>query len=303
MSSLWGKLENLITYLKKPSSTSKKLLSSDRFLHAGKTSPHFLRSLKGSMTVEASLIIPFFLIAAINLTSLMECMRLYGNYESAICDAGADVALAYGLNEYGGTEDGESFLPAGVYLSGAYLTLAIKNTLNEKTDYGVAQKGMSMGAVMVRALEENGEMGFVVLYRAGPVFDPGSLMSFWTGNAYYGHVFTGYEPGGDLQGDTTTVYVTKYGTVYHRSLDCPSLSIKSRSVSSSQIDSERNSAGGKYSECALCKNKPFTGTYYITQDGDRYHRSSDCRGLKRTVSSMLLYEAEAMYRPCSRCGH
>ncbi|MBP5158991.1 MAG: hypothetical protein ILP10_01680 [Lachnospiraceae bacterium] len=104
------------------------------------------------------------------------------------------------------------------------------------------------------------------------------------------------------EGDDEMVYVTESGTVYHVTMQCPSLNIRSHSVALAGIGGERNSSGAKYYPCEHCAGGTAPGTVLITEDGNRYHYTSGCPGLKRTVRKIPLKEAEKTYRPCKRCG-
>ncbi len=97
------------------------------------------------------------------------------------------------------------------------------------------------------------------------------------------------------------VYVTEYGSVYHRSLGCSHLRLNIRSVDSSRISSERANDGSKYYPCEHCASKGGTpAVLYITDDGNRYHSTLSCSNLKRTIREVPL--SEVSLPPCSECG-
>ncbi len=102
--------------------------------------------------------------------------------------------------------------------------------------------------------------------------------------------------------DDEMVYVTESGTVYHVTMQCPSLNIRSHSVALGEVGSRRNDGGAKYYPCEHCAKGAAPGTVLITEDGNRYHYTASCSGLKRTVRKIPLSEAEKTYRPCKRCG-
>ena len=57
-----------------------------------------------------------------------------------------------------------------------------------------------------------------------------------------------------------------------------------------------------YTACRLCGGEPgLFSYYYVTEEGERYHTSLSCSGLKRTVYLVRLSEAEGR-TACSRCG-
>lgn len=110
--------------------------------------------------------------------------------------------------------------------------------------------------------------------------------------------FCGYL--GEILYEETYVYITKYGTVYHKSLSCSHLNLHISEVTYSEIESARNASGGKYYPCEYCDEHNAEGIYYITTYGECYHSNKDCRGLLRNVEKILLKEAESL-EECSDC--
>ncbi len=112
--------------------------------------------------------------------------------------------------------------------------------------------------------------------------------------------WVGYDP---LEGQEAGeyVYVTKYGTAYHRSLSCPYLKPSVHSISADGVGDARSIGGGKYTSCPLCKGKKNGGTVYITDYGDVYHSSLNCSALKRSVKRIKIEDAGS-YHPCGKCA-
>lgn len=97
------------------------------------------------------------------------------------------------------------------------------------------------------------------------------------------------------------VYVAETGTVYHSSRHCTHLELSIREISSLELPSQRNSSGGRYSPCLHCALKgKMPGVIYITTEGNCYHYSLSCSGLKRTVY-MIKKSQVGDRRPCSKC--
>lgn len=101
----------------------------------------------------------------------------------------------------------------------------------------------------------------------------------------------------------TIVYVTSDSEVYHTTTSCTHLKLTVSSVTGSNLSSARSETGRKYTRCHLCKPPSGLETYYIAKEGDRYHMSTSCSGLKRSYYTKLLSEVEGILRPCSRCGN
>jgi len=114
--------------------------------------------------------------------------------------------------------------------------------------------------------------------------------------------WTGYNViSGDISREEEEyVYITEHGYSYHRSRNCSHLKVTIKAVASEDIDSLRNSSGGRYRPCEKCGGNG-TGILFITPDGDRYHSDAGCSGLKRTVKTVKLSEVGGR-TPCSICG-
>ena len=114
--------------------------------------------------------------------------------------------------------------------------------------------------------------------------------------------WTGYEAGGFGEEDDQIVYVTDTGVVYHKDAHCTHLDLSIHAAASSELNSLRNESGGKYHACEKCVHgSSMGGNVYITNQGDRYHNSLTCSGLKRTVYTARISEVPGK-RACSKCG-
>ena len=115
--------------------------------------------------------------------------------------------------------------------------------------------------------------------------------------------WTGYDlmSGIDISDDEEYVYITESGSVYHRSKDCSHLRVSISICSSEDVASRRNASGEKYKPCEKCAGGKSTGLLFITDQGNRYHNSPACSGLKRTIKTVPLSEVEG-WPACSICG-
>lgn len=146
-----------------------------------------------------------------------------------------------------------------------------------------------------------------IVYHYSPKVKAFGYQKFLLENHCMAHAFTGY----DLSHERNTyeakeyVYITEYGSVYHKRRDCRYINVSVRAVSMKNIRENRNVEGKKYYPCEKClksgKNKDISAReVYVTDYGDRYHASIQCSKLKRQISVISLSEAGS-YIPCSMC--
>ena len=113
--------------------------------------------------------------------------------------------------------------------------------------------------------------------------------------------WTGYEEKMSDSVETFMVYVTDYGEVYHKDKSCTYLELSVKVSTKEEVKEVRNQSGAKYKECSKCKeNRDDKQSRYITDYGEKYHFSLDCKGLKRTIYAMPLSDIKGM-GGCSKC--
>ena len=125
-------------------------------------------------------------------------------------------------------------------------------------------------------------------------FDCRGRVRAWTGRQE-----TDGAPGDGAE--NVMVYLTESGSVYHMTSRCSHLSLSIRQVTAAGVGILRNKDGGKYKACEKCVGRgEKNGLLYVTDQGDRYHNSLECSGLKRSVRLVSLDSLEGM-ACCSRC--
>lgn len=270
----------------------------------------FSEKVQAGMTVEASIVLPLFLFFFLNLGCAIEMIRLHGNLQLALWQIGSKMAVyGYALDsgEQPESNDGWWRDLAGAVVSAAYVKGQVINSAG--ADY-LNSAPLVNGAGGLQLWESDifgpdDKIDIVVTYSASPWSSLIGFRPFRMANRFYAHVWNGYSLSGTGEEgeETRIVYVTESGAVYHLTMDCTHLQLSVREISSVGIDDMRNQGGGRYYPCSRCANGSLRSTLYITMEGDRYHYDRGCSGLKRTVSTMTIEQAqEAGYRPCSRCG-
>ncbi len=104
------------------------------------------------------------------------------------------------------------------------------------------------------------------------------------------------EDGGEM------VFVSDNREAYHTHGDCSYLDIHIREIRSGQAGSVRNASGKRYRPCdKCCKGAGVTDSVYVTGRGTHYHSTLSCSGLSRSVRLILRSEASGLPL-CSRCA-
>lgn len=319
MSFLWsGKKQKLSTIVKKqePSPTNQKFSRSfaqsfgstihggisrliSKFCAIERISPLIFRGTRAGagMTVEAAMVMPLFLCFLFNLGSAIELIRLHGNLQLALWDTCGEMAI-YGY----ALEDSE--------LASVFSWIYLRNSLTdyagrEYLDNAPVKNGASginpWGGTLFSSKDE---LDVTVTYRTMPFSSLSAFSAFSMANRCFMHLWTGYEITQDPEKAlkaVDVVYVAENGEVYHEDRSCTHLKLSIREIAASEVENVRNKGGDRYSPCEKCKPDTSQQTWYITEEGDRYHASAECPGLKRTVFSVPKSRA-VQYRVCSRCG-
>ena len=241
-----------------------------------------LVSLKGSLSLEAGMVIPIFLFFMMTIILGIEMVRLQTNVFEALHEE-------Y-FSEYVSLDDSSKgrFYEYLESKENVYLCTREPVEVTDNSDID------TLGKIDIGATYEF--KPFISLIPIGilPMQD-----------RVFGHAFCGYK--GPVEGTLTLekdeyVYITKTGAKYHRSADCSYLNTSVRPIPAESVDGMRNSSGGKYYPCSMC-DAVKSGVLYITDDGTAYHSSAMCMALKRIVRIVTLKEAKADgYTPCSKCG-
>lgn len=259
---------------------------------------------KGSMTLEAAFVLPFFLFAVLNILFAVNIIATQSRIGAALHQVGNKMAFAgYAYeNTVGGT------LPEGlssVALSSGYARGQVISDVGSAYLSGSCVKGGAGGLSFAGStvMERGDIIDLRVSYRVKPFVELMGFDGFLMSQRYYAKAWTGYDASGsvsDMTADDPMVYITETGTVYHLNRNCTYLNPAVEAASAGAVKDRRNSSGAKYAPCGLC-GAFSESEVYITQYGSSYHSRLNCPGLKRTIYTVPLSEVGGRGR-CSKCG-
>lgn len=299
------------TIKKITTSLQNKLLSNDqapneKFSCRKRMSLFTSHNKRGSMTIEAALILPIFFFTMISVIYIGESMRFFGNIQAVLHQNAKELSgYAY---VYKKVNDGDSSL-AGKIGSIGFSQLYVKNKVMQELGYGTIEnapirdgkRGLNF---LYSKIMEDEMIDLVVTSHVKTPFDVIGINDFVIVNRARMRAWTGYDNTKKNAADSEEeiVFITKNGEVYHRSRNCKHLNISIRQVEKSKLKNRRNDSGGKYYPCEYCGGKKAGNMIYITDSGDRFHTTVTCSGLKRDILAVPISKAGGR-KPCSNCGN
>ncbi|MCD7806402.1 MAG: hypothetical protein LUH19_03565 [Lachnospiraceae bacterium] len=260
----------------------------------------------GSISVEAALILPIFMICILELFSVLNYLRVYGSMLSELKTMGDPLTVyGYGLDIVREETDNSAdtgileIVAQSLVFSEGYLSTAFQlqweDTIGRETVIDGAAGVSFLGSV----LDTDEKEVYIQAHYQVQALLPFHVLQCEMSNYYYSKLWTGYEKEASSE---EMVYITAGSEVYHLTDNCSYLRLSIKTITAAQLDSARNSSGACYRSCSLCgSGGTAAGVYYITTEGECYHTSSICSGLKRTVYQVPLSQVGDK-RPCSRCG-
>lgn len=256
---------------------------------------------KSSLTIEASLIITIFIFAFICFLFILDYIRInnivIGSIQKNVLEY---MNYAYAKNKVINKTDNELLNEIVNLSSDVYVVRKINADIKEHEKmYSLIYDGFDVSKSKI--LDGNGYIEIIVKYKLKTPFNIIGRKSVNMSNRLFAHGFVGYEEL-DLNLNDIYVYITENGTVYHEDINCSYLNIKVTPVSISDIPNLRNSNGGKYNQCLLCKKIASSNTVYISNYGDKYHMISNCSAITRDIKKVKL-STVGNRRGCSKCVH
>lgn len=243
---------------------------------------------KGSITLEAAVVIPIFFFAVLCLVYLLEMMAIQTTLHHAMHSVGKEIAQAaysspmistYGIEQHLIKTVGEERLNKSMIAGGAKGLDCSKS----RSDWNTTVMDLSVCY----------DLEIPVLFFRIPVLSREETLRV--------KGWTGYVAGANGAQKEEVVYVTDYGLVYHQDMYCTYLELSIKAVRPEDVESLRNQTGGKYSPCEYCGGKEIEGNrMYVTDYGDRYHGSLDCSRIKRNIYAVPLNEVYGL-GGCSKC--
>lgn len=234
---------------------------------------------RGSLTVEAALVLPLFLFVMVTVLFLFRVLQLQYMVGEALDKAVAEAAL----EQEATAEETENKVKLLFYGELVGQECPVSMIALQMAGFSWEGSVTEDSYIQMKVAYRIRMPGWILHNRWLPVTETSGCRR-WTGRA----------GSGEKDKNADWVYVTPNGTVYHRSRECTHLKLSIQTVTADRAAS--------YRACELCaEGKAIPPFIYITEEGECYHTQLKCSGLKRTVYMIPLREAGGR-SPCLRCG-
>lgn len=254
---------------------------------------------KGSLTVEAAFIIPFFACFLVFILYLFRILQVQTAVAQSLQYTGRRMAAEYCIQE--ADEEGENTdfnAVGGLLKAKLYFQKQLK-----KQSCPTQYVSFGLSGILLSKSDLSGN--YVELKAVYKMKLPVGLLGKFQYRIAQGvkcRKWTGYQPGENENADEQWLYYTEHGTVYHASRTCSHLDLSIQGIPYEQAAQKRNHSGGKYYPCEKCGGADAGGMVYITNYGNRYHTGLSCSGLKRKIY-MIRRSKATDKRMCKKCGN
>lgn len=253
-----------------------------------KEAPQCIRQ-KGSITVEASIIIPLYVCFFATILFFFRIMQVQIVVQGELEEVGKKLSIV-------SMKEAETSEMEYMGLAKAMLCLGLQEEV-------MIEQYVMGGAIGVSLLESEFDEDYISLKANYVVRFPIKLfgsMNIWVCQNTRFRKWNGWNDADVEVGTDEWVYVTEYGEVYHIRRSCPYLELTIRNVNMAEVNQLKNVNGERYKVCERCGGGESGFVVYITDYGNRYHYSLECSGLKRTIYYKKRSEVEGM-ASCSKC--
>ncbi len=252
------------------------------------SAPDSKNKIKGSVTIEAALVIPMFLFAVLCLIYLLEIQSIRFSIGTATHGAAKIAAEETAVVSFFNPIKFQSDL---INLIGA-----------DRLDQSIIVDGSRGIRCWTTFYDIEEEVLHVnVGYTIKLPFPEYTGIQLKQEYEFQIKVWTGYRNRRGEGTEESIVYIAETGVVYHTNYQCPYLQLSVRFVPASAVENLRNENGGIYHACEKCVYGASMTGVYITNYGMKYHNSLSCSGLKRSVRAVKKSEVAGM-GACSKCG-
>lgn len=278
---------------------------------------------KGSLTIEAAIVMPVMLLGMITLIYFILIINFQNLLNQNLINTAQDISrYSYTAERIekilknNTISDGEkidiSHKLSDLSVSESLIKGGLTGTyaLNKVLDDNIKKMAKNLGidneqtglSMMKSNLSEQENVDLVISYTVKIPMISNSIYKMSFINRCYFRNYIGESIDVKSKSQAKTVYITQNGSVYHINKNCTHIDLSVFSVSFSSIPSLRNKGGSKYKRCEKCVKYEMKGTesVIVTTNGDKYHIDNNCSGITRNIISLDINQI-GNRKLCKRC--
>lgn len=253
---------------------------------------------KGSLTVEASLVLPLFIAALVALIFLIQVMQVQMRVQKALYEESRKLT---GYGYFIEKIEIHNYLQNS--LEAAYIKSQVIQVLGQEYLNNSRIVDGSKGFHLNLAVNpENGLVDIALQYKMRVPFDLFGIGNVALISRARCHLWCGEQEETKVW-DQEMVFMTKNGTVYHLYENCSYLTTSVASTQLQKMGDIRSADGSKYYPCSNCCQKLLEETQlvYYAKYGTRYHSLITCSQLNSNVYLVDRQAVIGKYPMCSKC--
>lgn len=317
--------KNILNSLQVQGNFIKKIKKNNSAVFSdNKSTSLFIRLMgKGSLTIEAAIVLPFMLLGMIMLSYFILIINFQNILNQNMINTALDISRysytaertgAILKKEKGSVDEqkkisdklSELSVTETLIKDGLTGTYALNKILDNNVKKLSENLGINTGLAGISMMESNfleqENVDLAVSYSVKIPMLSNSVYKMSFINRCYFRNFIGESIDIRSKNSSKKVYITKSGTVYHINKDCTHIDLSVVSVTFSELSLLRNKGGGKYKKCEKCVKLNLIGneSVVITTNGDKFHTDNQCSGITRNVISIDINQV-GNRKLCKRC--
>lgn len=255
------------------------------------------------ISIEAAICLSLFTLAVMSFLSFGTVMNQRMKLEVALRNTASKIAQDYAI--YDAIATGEASLiedfavrGIGTVASGQLLLEELGKDNLDKSCICDGYSGISF--LYSDILDDEEYVDLVISYKMKLPFKIIPLPDIKMTQRSRIYPWAGIQVFKDNEEDGEYVYLTKTGTVFHKTLSCKHLNIKVSKLAISEVNGVRNDSGGKYYPCQICYEDEDL-IIFITKSGTAYHGDKECPTISRDVRKVAKEDCIGI-PACKSCG-
>lgn len=257
-------------------------------------------SAKASLTVEAALVLPFFVLTLLSLSYLINIMALYTTLQIQLEETARKISSSSYIYL-----DLETSLPDSNIISSEIIHSLFMSQDIKKSCRTSHIEGGENGILFYHSkIDKADTADIVITYYISIPFISKLNLHIPVAQRCHFKLFTGNHNTYDNTNNDSIVYMTAHGTVYHTNKYCSYLIKYAKILDKNSLFEYEAISHQKFSLCSACE-KNFsaqnTSVIYISKTGSVYHYSRNCYYLTSHIYECYFKDIEKHYPLCLRC--